>query len=567
MNSIPAVTTKLLTLLPVAVALYYFDLPGAYSVLSSPQPMAIVAASVMVVVFGLLVKRKIVKENLELSEASFVLGTIMLAAFVAFYVYAPYSAFYGILRYESLILLVVAYILYRIGARIVRALVPLLSILALAYPITVRVNETAVALFAGETLFIFLFYVRAKPRTLLVPAALIGLGVLAWFHPELAANVGGLAVLTWYLLPVPIALLAIPVARSFGSMPPPSLGPSCASHDVNVKGFCLVCGRRVASPRTPERFAPWGLVTIIGVAVLLLLGSVPVLALNNGVPANSLYASSGVSITPLPTTPSGWEVNSTVVFHYGAIEPYAVEKVYVPIYHPEVKNYTMYFEVAAVSPLSAAPSGGEIPGWGRIWNNFTNFGPFHGYLTAYQNPSGTMLSYSGVTAMTFLGGGVFQNYYVGLSFVREFKNFTPSNDSAQFMSDINLLWLPAFSNSVYYSTWTAFLSTTDFGAAYTVPFVEVVTTTLMIGWLVYRARLSDHRLDDFVRKVSRLAEGPWLAVVGLLDRPRKTGPGYEMLSGAKGGPILIKELERHKLIEEKLVENGNELALVWKAAT
>ena len=169
--------------------------------------------------------------------------------------------------------------------------------------------------------------------------------------------------------------------------------------------------------------------------------------------------------------------------------------------------------------------------------------------------------------MTFLGGGVFQNYYVGLSFVREFKNFTPSNDSAQFMSDINSLWLPAFSNSVYYSTWTAFLSTTDFGAAYTVPFVEVVTTTLMIGWLVYRARLSDHRLDKFVRKVSRLAEGPWLAVVGLLDRPRKAGPGYEILSRAKGGRILIEELERHKLIEEKLVENGNELALVWRAVT
>jgi hypothetical protein len=35
---------------------------------------------------------------------------------------------------------------------------------------------------------------------------------------------------------------------------------------------------------------------------------------------------------------------------FNASEIYAIEQVYVPVYHPEVKNYTMYYEASQRFP-------------------------------------------------------------------------------------------------------------------------------------------------------------------------------------------------------------------------
>jgi hypothetical protein len=564
MNSLSTLATKLLTLVPIALALYYFDLPGAHAVLSSPGLMAVMGASVAVFVFGVAMKRKIVKQSLELSEQSYPWGTLFLAAFVAVYVYGSYSAYSNVARYESLVLLVVAYLLYRVGTMVVKTIAPLALILMLSYPVALSGNEDYVLIYAGLTLLAFLVYAKVKPRTLLMPGAFVGLGLVAWFHP--AFVVGSQTVFTWFLVPLPAAALVISRVRSFGLIPRVSSAPCSSAHEANGKGYCVLCGRRVGPPKTWEHFAPWGLITVVGVVALMLVGSVPVLALSNGVPSDSVYTVNGVTSTPVPVTPAGWEVNSTHLFQYNYSEPYAVENVYVPVYHPEVKNYTMYYEVATGTPISAAPSGGEIPGWGRLWNNFTFFGPFYGYLTAYQNPSGTMLTYSGTTTMTLFGPSGFQNYNVGVSFVREFKNFNAGNDSAQFIADISLLWLPAVSNSVYYSTWTAFLSSTESGANFTVPFLEVVFSSFLIAWAAYRARLSDMRLDDFVRRASRLSEGAWLATMRLLSLPRRTGTGFELVTGTNGPTTVIRELQDTRVIRERFVESGDGLILAWKAS-
>ena len=70
-------------------------------------------------------------------------------------------------------------------------------------------------------------------------------------------------------------------------------------------------------------------------------------------PYDAYYSSHGYSGTVTPATPSGWQINSTAVYRecFGlkpqfAKDAYAIRQVYVPIYHPETENYTMYYELS-----------------------------------------------------------------------------------------------------------------------------------------------------------------------------------------------------------------------------
>jgi hypothetical protein len=153
----------------------------------------------------------------------------------------------------------------------------------------------------------------------------------------------------------------------------PSAGPAgkCPGHTVQADGFCSTCGARLSTPAVSENFGPWGLLAVAGVTAILLFASVPALAFVGGVPYNAQYTPQGFSSSAILATPSGWQVNSTTVQKFPGIDLYAVVKVYVPLVHPETKNYTVYYEVAANLPVSSAPSGGELAGWNRVSNVFT----------------------------------------------------------------------------------------------------------------------------------------------------------------------------------------------------
>lgn len=332
----------------------------------------------------------------------------------------------------------------------------------------------------------------------------------------------------------------------------------------------MICGAKAAAAIRRENLGFWGLLAVLLVGALLLFASVPVLAVRGGVTYDAHYGSQGFSGTVTPRTPDGWQVNSTTYYHYNASEVYSLKQVVVPVFHPEVKNYTLYYKVSSGEPNVGAPSG-EVPGWGRLWNNYSQFGDFQGHMTAYGGINKTMIAYSGKTSMTFLTAAGFQDYNVGVGFVREFKNTNVTADAAQFQADIGSLWLGGFTNDRFYSTWTTFLLEIYLGGTYLIPLLAMAVSVFGMGWLAYRIRLSDQRLDGFCSEVSTLAEDRWSLVSRLIEMPGREGTGWEAadskLSETENENAVesLGVLERMRLVRRVLVERGGDPVMLWSA--
>src|SRR5208283_311305 len=133
-NTIPGTVTKMLTLVPILVATYFFDLPKIYTLLISDGEGAFFAVTVSLFLLGVVLKRRILRTRLELSRISFVWGLLLLGGGALLYVYGSYSANSAWYYYESLLLLTIGYVTLRIGTGILRSLAPLLAILILAVP-------------------------------------------------------------------------------------------------------------------------------------------------------------------------------------------------------------------------------------------------------------------------------------------------------------------------------------------------------------------------------------------------------------------------------------------------
>jgi hypothetical protein len=312
---------------------------------------------------------------------------------------------------------------------------------------------------------------------------------------------------------------------------------------------------------------------VAGVTAILLFASVPALAFVGGVPYDAQYKPQGYSTSPILATPSGWQVNSTTVQKFPGIDLYAVVKVYVPLFHPETKNYTVYYEVATGLPASSAPSGGDIVGWNRISNDFMQYGPYQGYVTTYTTSGRVMLSYQGKTQMLFVNGGTFQEYYVGLGFVRVFSNSNVTADSSEFLGDIKAVWLPAVNADASYSTWTSFLGRTYDGAVFVTPFLLIVSSIGVMLWFLAQASKRDERLDRFLTLSSVQSQSSWSTLSRLLARKNHAGTPLDLASEKSGEPrdpeaigASLGNMEQQRLVKRLIAEAGPELVLVWKAA-
>src|SRR5437870_11200843 len=91
-NTLPGTVTKLLTLVPIVVAVSFFDLPRFSAIFTSARllPFFVVAASLFAL--GVAMKWRILRVRLELSMASFSVGLVLLVGSVALYIYGSYSA-------------------------------------------------------------------------------------------------------------------------------------------------------------------------------------------------------------------------------------------------------------------------------------------------------------------------------------------------------------------------------------------------------------------------------------------------------------------------------------------
>ena len=566
--------TKVLVFVPIALAVFYFDLPGLQSTLLSGSAMSVILVALSIFAYGLFLKRKIVSASLDISKPSYVWGTVLLGAFLVAYLYGSYSASTGWLHFQSFCFILLSYVAYRIGTKVIKAMLPLVLVILLlpvsfdSFSVGTASLPVPLVLTALEALLLFSVYVGFRLRPLFIITGVLALGFLGWYHPVLA-NQFSVEIHSWYFVPVPMLFLVSSRLRKFSSLPPPVLPPRCLEHRVMQSGFCTVCGRKVRPSSFHAGLGSWGLATILGLVAILLVASAPVLALKQNSPYDSVYTSRGPSESITLATPAGWETNSTKYYNFTS-DSFAIERVYVPVIHPEVKNYTMYYELSSNTPVSAAPSGGEIPGLVRLWNNNTQLGALRGYLTAYQTSGALMLVYNGKTGMIFLDNGVFVNYIVGVDFVREFKNTNLASDVNQFMGDLNSIWVPLINNDYYYSNWTWFLSTLDSGFQFVLPFILITASALVMVWVARSAGIRDRKLDEFLTRGSRLGENGWNNFSAILAAPKMSGTGYELVRNAydpdqqKEGSLI--GLRQAGIIEQRIVERGDELVLTWRAS-
>lgn len=573
-NSTLGVITKVLTLVPFAVALYFFDF-AKFAVIFTPPLLTFFVTSVTLAVLGVIFKARILKAALQLSIVSFAWGALLLAFSVAAYLYGPYSPDFAWYRYESLYLLIISYVAFRFGMKVLKVLSPLLVIFAFSF-VPLSLFPTAAQPWVGiEVFFIyviaFVAYTRFRLQAVLLPAVIAGIGT-ELLSVQLILHYS-LPLYFYALLPIPILVLLLPKDRAFLMLPRAGSAGNCPGHTVRVDGFCSVCGARLSDPRVKENFGPWGLLAVAGVTALLLIASVPALAFVGGVPYDAHYTPQGYSNSAIPATPNGWQLNSTTAQGLTGIDLYAVVKVYVPLIHPETENYTVYYEVAWSVPVSNIPNGGEVAGWNRTSNNSTQYGPYQGYLTTYTASGRVMVSYHGRTQMPFVNDGAFQRYYVGLGFVRVFKNSNVTADASQFLGEIRTLWLPSVDADTSYVTWTSFLGRMYDGAVFVIPFLFIVSSIGVMAWLFAQALRRDRRLDRFLTLSSVQSQSSWSMLSLLLARKNHSGTPVDLASDERRGETRdaggigasLESLEKLHLVKRLLAEAGSDIVLVWKA--
>ena len=573
-NSTLGVVTKILTLVPFVVALYFFDFTK-FTVIFTPSLLAFFVTAFTLLVIGVILKAKILRAALQFSSVSFAWGALLLAFSVAAYLYGAYSPDLAWYRYESLYLLVISYVAFRIGTKVLRVMSPLLLILAFSFA-PLGLFPTAAEPWVGIAVMwiyvvAFLAYTKFRLQSVLLPVVVAEIGLAMWMTANRFQF--GLPSYLYALLPVPILVLLVPKARAFIMLPSAKPAGRCPGHTMQADGFCSTCGARLSAPAIKENFGPWGLLAVAGVTALLLFASVPVLAFVGGVPYDAVYTPQGNSNSAILATPSGWQLNSTTVQEFPGADLYAVVKVYVPLIHPETENYTVNYEVAAGLPVSNAPSGGDIVGWNRTSNDFMQYGPYQGYLTTYTTSGRVMLSYQGRTQKLFANNGTFQEYYVGLGFVRVFKNSNVTADTSQFLGDITTLWLPAVNADVSYSTWTSFLSRTYDGAVFVTPFLLIVSSIGVMLWFFAQASRRDERLDQFLTLSPVQSQSSWSTLSLLLARKNHAGTPLDLAiderrgesHDAEGIRASLESLEQQHLVRRFVAETGSDIVLVWKA--
>ena len=286
-NTIPGTITKLLTLLPVLVAIYFFDFPRFFTVLTSGGQGAFFIVAISLFAFAVMLKRKILRARLELSSINIAWGLSLLGGAVFLYFYGAYSSEIVWYHYESFFVLVVGYVALRIGTGILRALAPLLAILALAFPpvgFFPGPNDQAIVAFLGADLIFvfFLVFVGLRMNAMVIPLTVILLGLFAWNEPT--SLIFGRQLDLVLLIPAPLLVLLVPRIRGFVSLPNGAPAVKYHEHHLLFDGFCSICGAKLARARTGENVGIWGFLVVVVVAALILLSAVPALLLLGGVP-------------------------------------------------------------------------------------------------------------------------------------------------------------------------------------------------------------------------------------------------------------------------------------------
>jgi len=556
-------------LVPVAILAYFHDVPGWISTLDSAHTFGFLAAAVALFGLGLWLKRGIVGAYLEMSEGSIILGILFLAAAIGFYIYGSWYGLASWFHFQSLLLLAVGYGFFRFDARFMRLTAPLLAMFAFLLPFPVF---GGLARLPGFPLYLpivfvalFALYVRASPKSMILPALVAGVGALYWLFP-----------VYWPLASAPLlclALLAPKSLRIHEQLPGGGLRP-CALHGepgTLALGFCSMCGRKSATVRRAH-LGMVGLAVVLLTLYALAVTQVPVLSLNAGVPASNLYSPEGVKSAPIPATPTGWLVNSSTTLSEKG-DAYAVKQVYVPSYRPETENYTLYYELSlGVTPITN--SWEAMPGWNQSSSVSSILSPIQGRIITYVSPQTIMLVFVGADQLYFSNGTAFEPLFVGISVTREFQGTTVANATSEFNNDLQALFLPTLNYDGYSSAWGGYFLRVSQTATAIEGLLALVSSTGLIIWGAYRVELSDTRLDGFVTSASGVDDEDYSLLEEQLESGRSKRTGNEIADMAGVGQENVQalrriyhslqNLERSGAMKRVLVETGPDLTLEWK---
>lgn len=590
---------KGVTFVPIAALIYYADYGNWVNYLISNHAVDFFVGALAMLGIGAWLKRDILETYVQVSRSSVPLGFIALAASLGIYVYGSFFFLEPVLHFESLILLAISYILFRSDVRIVRLLAPLLALLGVAFAAAPIINLLSIGLSLVHTLrfladllppvivaFVMLglfasytdpWYANrslrilisnASPKSLIVPGLITLVELLYWFIPQ-----------GWFLIflvPAPALLLLFPKQRRQFELPRAASPFAHRRHleSVGKDGFCLICGEKFSEYKTSSSSGLVGLVLIIVILAALLLIQIPILTISGGTPYDSVYTYSGAASTQIPFAPAGWLINSTTVLNYPE-DSYVARQVYVPAYHPETKNYTLYYELATASPYVVNNFWNHLNGWSRSSQPY-QLDQFVGSLYTFTSNSTTMMAFAGSTQMTFYDNSNFERLAVGLSVVREFVQTNASSASTQFQSDLRSSFASTLDLQNSHSTNTDFFQRASQTLSQLGALLMTAVASLAIMMGTYSIKRYDSSLDGYLSRASEVNDGEWQVFSALLKTPKLGDTAIEIANVAHAKITneealvnvlrTLQNLERRKLVKTDLDEKGSGLFFVWKVS-
>jgi hypothetical protein len=566
---------KLLTFAPIVLLVFYTDIPGWIRELTSSQSplLGYLVGATTLFGYGVFLKRRIIGSYLEFRNSSLVLGLLALAASATLYFVGSAIFDKTTLHFESLLCLLIGYLLLRFDRLLSRALVPLFAIVGISF--TVSLFSTIIGPELGSIyvalimLGIFSLFVVADRRCTIIPLIITGLELASWFVPSSL----GIRILIVALIPASILVSTVPNAlREKIQLINNSSDPVCDHHmsSPDFSGFCIKCGRRVGSNGQKLSSNFLGLTVLIVILIALLAVQVPVVSITGGVPSSNVYKYTGVSTTNVPYTPSGWLANSSTRLNLQG-DVYATRIVYVPAFHPEVSNYTLVYALSDQTVNEGPVNGSQLAGWNLTSDTITSLAPFNGHLAIYQAGSKLMLDYSGTITSMYLNGSKFVTLTLGVSFIRVFTGTPQANASASFVNDLSSFFMPAYKTLSYYATYVGFLYQVTKGIDGLYPYLLIVSVGALFGWIAYAANLFDYSVDTLTTRVSDLDGNDWRLFEKLSMVAQKERTTIEIARAVDATDLNLEQLSdnlerlvRYRIIKNVLSERGPELLLTWK---
>lgn len=510
--------TKAATFVLLALVIYFTEYPKwlSYFIGSTNHIWGgFIMAAISLSALGAILKRKIITAYAQLSKNNIILGTGTLTAAALIYVLSTIALTFPanlLMPLESLILFGIGYILLRFDARLVRSLLPLFAIVVtvpLAPLLASSVGNLRtgavvailmVALF-GFFLFAGSFKLRLENLKLLAfPAVMVLLAFVFLIF----------GVSRWFLFSIPAVLIVTMIPRLGEFVQPPSEeGQICPGHrEEDGKGFCSVCGRKYYSLKRAPSSGFLGLAIALIVLALFLTIQIPLLTMGGSGPQITSYHYYGSSSQEITATPANWLVNSSAVLIQTG-NTYGLKLVYVPAIHPEVKNYTMYFEVSPQNSNSSLISLGALPGLNQISSDLSLEG-FTGSLITYTGPNDfCMIVFNGQTTYNFLNGSNFYPLTESVSYVRNFTGVSTATAQSEVLSDINSTFIPVLASESSAHSWADFVfrAGMTFNALSDVMLVFLSSSAIIVG--TFLVKQSDYKLDSFLTRASDTDEKEW----------------------------------------------------------